>query len=96
MIGLIKEIPEIGGNLEQKLSRYLNEVSLIFEGDLSDPKYRSNLVTFLPTGNFNKTLIATGKTLTLAGIIPLFAFLLLYYKDFSLSFCLDFHPKTRN
>ena len=36
----------------------------------------------------NDTLFSTGKSLTLIGIIPLYVFLLLYYKDFFVEFLL--------
>lgn len=87
MVGLIKEIPEIGNNLESKLSRYVEELSLLIGRDLFDP---SRDFSFFPTGNFNQTLVATGKSLTLAGIVPLFTFLLIYYKDFFIEFLARF------
>src|SRR5690606_39947628 len=41
---------------------------------------------FLSPETLNSTLFSTGKTLTLAGIIPLYIFFLLYYKDFFVEF----------
>lgn len=95
MVGLIKEVPEIGENLEGKFSRYLDELSLLFGRDLIDPDHKSDVFSFFPTGNFNETLFATGKSLVLAGIIPLFSFLLLYYKDFFIEFLVRFSSKNK-
>lgn len=95
MVGLIKDIPEIGSNLNQKFSRYLSELSLLFGRDLVDPDHSTDFLSFLPSGNFNETLLATGKSLTLAGIVPLFAFLLLYYKDFFVEFLIRFSSKNK-
>lgn len=95
MVGLIKEVPEIGKNLEGKLSRYLEELSLLFGRDLIDPDHKSDVFSFFPTGSINETLFATGKSLVLAGIIPLFSFLLLYYKDFFIEFLIRFSSKNK-
>lgn len=95
MVGLIKEVPEIGGNLEVKLSRYMDELSLLFGKELIDPDHRTDMISFFPNGNFNETLFATGKSLTLAGIIPLYSFLLLYYKDFFIEFLIRFSSKNK-
>lgn len=95
MVGLIKEVPEIGGNLEGKLSRYLDELSLFLGQDLIDPSRGSDVYSFLPSGNLNETLFATGKSLTLAGIIPLYTFLLMYYKDFFVEFLIRFSSKNQ-
>lgn len=93
MVGLIKEIPEIGNNLESKLSRYVEELSLLIGRDLFDP---AREFSFLPEGNFNQTLLATGKSLTLAGIVPLFTFLLIYYKDFFIEFLVRFSSNNKD
>jgi predicted PurR-regulated permease PerM len=95
MVGLIKEVPEIGGNLESKLSRYLEELSLFMGKDLIDPERDSDIYSFLPSENLNETLFATGKSLTLAGIIPLYTFLLMYYKDFFVEFLIRFSSKNK-
>ena len=95
MVGLIKEIPQIGENLEGKLSRYLDELSLLFGRDLIDPDHKSEIFTLLPTGNLNETILSTGKSLVLAGIIPLYSFLLLYYKDFFIEFLIRFSSKNK-
>jgi predicted PurR-regulated permease PerM len=41
---------------------------------------------FFSAENFNSTILQTGKSLTLAAIIPLYTFLLIYYKDFFTAF----------
>jgi predicted PurR-regulated permease PerM len=92
MVGLIKEIPEIGKNLEEKLGRYTDELNFLIGQDLVD---HGNKFLLLPSGNFNQTILATGKSLTLAGIVPLFSFLLMYYKDFFIEFLVRFSSKNK-
>jgi predicted PurR-regulated permease PerM len=87
MLGLIKEVPEIGDNLEGKLSRYVEELSLLLGKDLGNPLEELSFVSF---ENINQTLFETGKSLTLAGIVPLYIFLLIYYKDFFIEFLIRF------
>ena len=86
MIGLIREIPEIGENLQQKIERYSDQISLILGEGFSDSNHKSEFWSILKPENFNQTLFTTGKSLTFAGIIPLYIFLLLYYKDFFVEF----------
>jgi predicted PurR-regulated permease PerM len=93
MLGLIKEIPEIRTNLESKLSRYLQELSLMVGRDLLGPL---DELSILPKGNFNQTLFETGKSLTLAGIVPLYTFLLIYYKDFFKEFLVRISSKNKD
>lgn len=93
MVGLIKEIPQIGANLEEKLGRYLEEVSLFIGRDLVDSEQPFSMIS---GENFNQTLFATGKSLTLAGIVPLFTFLLMYYKDFFIEFLIRFSSKDKD
>ncbi|SEG45760.1 AI-2E family transporter [Algoriphagus boritolerans] len=93
MVGLIKEIPEIGNNLQTKLSRYLEELSSLLGRDLLDP---ANEFSFLPTGDFNQALVETGKSVTLAGIVPLYTFLLIYYKDFFIEFLIRISSKNKD
>ncbi|WP_111670231.1 AI-2E family transporter [Algoriphagus litoralis] len=93
MLGLIKEIPEIGNNLESKLSRYLQELSQLVGIDLAMPVQG---ISFFPEGDFNKTLIETGKSLTLAGIVPLYTFLLIYYKDFFMEFLVRISTQNKD
>lgn len=93
MVGLIKEIPEIGDNLETKWSRYLEELSSFVGRDLLDP---ANEFSFLPDGDFNQALFETGKSVTLAGIVPLYTFLLIYYKDFFIEFLIRISSKNKD
>lgn len=93
MVGLIKEIPEIGNNLESKLSRYLGELSILFGRDLLEPAQE---ISFFPKGDFNQTLFETGKSVTMAGIIPLYTFLLIYYKDFFIEFLIRISSKNKD
>ncbi|GAB3223570.1 AI-2E family transporter [Algoriphagus aestuariicola] len=95
MVGLIKDAPEIGGNLESKFSRYLGELSTVFGRDLINPNWDSDISSFLWGGKLTETLFATGKSLTLAGIIPLYAFLLMYYKDFFIEFLIRFSSRNQ-
>ncbi len=92
MLGLIKEIPEIGANLEAKLSRYTEEFRSLFGKDFLSPDQE---FSFLPTENLNQTLMEAGKSITLAGIVPLFTFLLMYYKDFFIEFLLRYSANNK-
>lgn len=92
MVGLIKEIPEIGANLESKVSRYLQEFEYLMGEDLINPDHE---FTFFSTENLNQTLIQTGKSITLVGIVPLFTFLLMYYKDFFIEFLLRYSASNK-
>jgi predicted PurR-regulated permease PerM len=95
MLGLIQEIPQIGENLKGKLARYQEEMGLLFGLSLSDSESQSDISTFFQSDNLNKTLFATGKSLTLAGIIPLYTFLFLYYKDFFVEFLIKYSLKNK-
>lgn len=90
MVGLIRDIPEIGESLEQKVSIYLEELSEVFGNELLKDRDKSELLNIFKLENLNSTLFATGKSLTLAGIIPLYIFLLMYYKDFFVEFLIRF------
>jgi predicted PurR-regulated permease PerM len=92
MVGLIKEIPQIGANLEEKLERYIEEISLFIGRDLVDSEQPFSMIS---GENLNQTLFATGKSLTLAGIVPLFTFLLMYYKDFFTEFLVRFSSENK-
>ncbi|GMQ29665.1 AI-2E family transporter [Algoriphagus confluentis] len=82
MVGLIRDIPEIGANLQSKLELYSEELSFLIGGDGVDSDHKTEFWSIVRPENINQTLFSTGKSLTLAGIIPLYIFLLLYYKDF--------------
>ncbi len=95
MVGLIREIPEIGENIKEKLHRYYDELSLILGESFFDPDHKTDLWSILKSENLNQTLFSTGKSLTLIGIIPLYTFLLLYYKDFFTEFLVRFSSKNK-
>ncbi len=95
MVGLIREIPEIGENLKGKLDRYYDEISLLMGEEFLDPGHKSDVFSIMQSENLNQTLFSTGKSLTLAGIIPLYSFLLLYYKDFFIEFLFRFSSKNK-
>lgn len=95
MVGLIREIPEIGENLRVKLSRYYDEIGLLLGEEFLNPDHKADMFSIMQTDNFNQTLFSTGKSLTLAGIIPLYSFLLLYYKDFFIEFIIRLSSKNK-
>ncbi|MDX5340032.1 MAG: AI-2E family transporter [Cyclobacteriaceae bacterium] len=86
MIGLIREIPEIGDNLEVKLHKYSDELNFILGDSWLDTINKSNFWSMFSTQDVQSTLFETGKSLTLAAIIPFYSFLLIYYKDFFIEF----------
>jgi predicted PurR-regulated permease PerM len=95
IFGLIREIPEINANIEGKMARYAEEVQLLFGEDWIGARQPLDLASFFTTENLNQTLFATGKSLTLFGIIPLYTFLLLYYKDFFTEFLVRYSTKDK-
>lgn len=86
VVGLITEIPEISENLENKLSKYLDEITLLLGEKIVNEEHELELSSFLSLQNLNNTLFQTAKSLILIGIIPLYTFLLMYYKDFFVQF----------
>ena len=95
VVGLIREIPQIGENLRGKLSRYNDELGLVVGEGFFDPQSESGFLSVMQSGNLNQTLFSTGKSLTLAGIVPLFCFLFLYYKDFFVEFLIRLSSKNK-
>jgi len=95
MVGLIREIPEIGENFKGKLNRYYDELSLILGEGVFNPENKTDIWSYFKSENLNQTLFSTGKSLTLIGIIPLYTFLLLYYKDFFTEFLVRFSSKNK-
>lgn len=95
MMGLIKEIPEIGENVNEKLGRYYDEMSLLLGEDVFDPDHKADVFSFFYPEDINQTLFTTGKSLTLIGIIPLYTFLMLYYKDFFSEFLVRISSKNQ-
>ncbi|MDF2157055.1 AI-2E family transporter [Algoriphagus sp. CAU 1675] len=88
MVGLIRDVPEIGEKLQEKLSIYMDEASLLLGENWRDPAHKLEVWSILKLENLDETLFSTGKSLTLAGIIPLYIFLMMYYKDFFMAFLL--------
>lgn len=95
MVGLIREIPEIGENLKEKLSRYYDEIGLLLGQEFLNPDHKADMFSIMQADNLNQTLFSTGKSLTLAGIIPLYSFLILYYKDFFTEFLIRLSSKNK-
>lgn len=78
VIGLIKDIPNIKASFYKKMSLYLEDVGEFFGSDSELPS-TSDL---LNPKNLEAALFETGRSLVLLGVMPLFIFLMLYYKDF--------------
>ncbi|WP_439482040.1 AI-2E family transporter [Cyclobacterium plantarum] len=88
MILLIADIPEIGTKLNEKLMDFWQQIETNLGITVFNDSEKTPSLDWLPLGNLNNTIFSTGKSLTLIGIIPLFVFLLLYYKDFFIEFLL--------
>ncbi|MDP4748027.1 MAG: AI-2E family transporter [Algoriphagus sp.] len=86
VLGLIRDIPEIEGNVSEKLVRYTEQLSYLLGERWPVATSGLELTTLFKFFDLNQTLFATGKSLTLIGIVPLYTFLLLYYKDFFTEF----------
>lgn len=86
VVGLITDIPEISENLENKLSKYFEEIALLMGDQILSEEHKPELWSFLNPQNLNTKLFQTVKSIILFGIIPLFTFLLMYYKDFFVQF----------
>jgi predicted PurR-regulated permease PerM len=95
VVGLITDIPEISSNLENKLSKYLDEITLLVGDQFLNEGQKPELRSFINPQNLNTTLFETGKSIILIGIIPLYTFLLMYYKDFFVQF-LDRYSSKNN
>lgn len=82
MAGLLKDVPEIRSSLKDFLDQYLGYLNNQFGFEMDYEKAVDSLGRLINTENFNGLLVQTGKALALIGIIPLYIFLLIYYKDF--------------
>jgi predicted PurR-regulated permease PerM len=78
VIGLIKDIPNIKASFYRKMNIYIEDVGE-FLGPDSDFPLTSDLMN---PKNLEVALFETGRSLVLLGVMPLFIFLMLYYKDF--------------
>lgn len=85
VIGLISDIPEIGNVFNTRVETYLADLQELFGVELNSNDLLDKVGLF-DFGNLNKTIFATGKSIVLIGIIPLYIFLLMYYKDFFVEF----------
>lgn len=88
MVNLLADIPEIGKIFQSKLKSYLEEIETLTGVDLAPEDPSSLFSNWLSGDSINQTLFNTGKSITLIGIIPLFIFLMLYYRDFFVAFLL--------
>lgn len=95
VFGLIREIPEIETNISEKMVRYSKEINLLFGEEWFSSSTVPGLDSIVSSVDFNETLFATGKSLTLIGIVPLYTFLLLYYKDFFSEFLVRYSSKNQ-
>jgi len=93
MIGLLEDIPQIQDTLVTKLESSMQELNQLIGYQAVDFD-GFGLSSFFNAENFNTTLFQTGKSLTLAAIIPLYTFLLLYYKDFFAEFILKLSSES--
>lgn len=93
VVELIQDIPEIQTNLQEKFDRYYDDIGLLLGENFLGSSSNSNLLSLLSNGNINETLFSTGKSLTLIGIIPLYIFLLIYYKDFFAEFMVRYSKR---
>ncbi|WP_297335017.1 AI-2E family transporter [Algoriphagus sp.] len=96
MVGLIQDIPEISYSLETKFKVYLEEISLLLGREILNEATSGEVLNYFKPENLNTTLFATGKSLTLAGIIPLYIFLLMYYRDFFVEFLIRFSSRNKD
>ncbi|MBN3519690.1 AI-2E family transporter [Algoriphagus lutimaris] len=85
VIGLISDIPEIGSAFNSRVETYLSDLQDLFGVELNSNDLLDKVGIF-DFSSLNKTIFATGKSIVLAGIIPLYIFLLMYYKDFFVEF----------
>jgi predicted PurR-regulated permease PerM len=83
VLGLIADIPEIKSAFETKTNKYLGELRNYFGlGTHGLP----STTDILKQQNVESAIFETGRSLVLLGVIPLFIFLMLYYKDFYAEF----------
>jgi predicted PurR-regulated permease PerM len=83
VLGLIADIPEIQDSFERKMNRYLDNIAMYLGIEFGGLPSTSDL---LREQNFESALFETGRVMVLLGVIPLFIFLMLYYKDFFIEF----------
>ncbi|MCC5936369.1 MAG: AI-2E family transporter [Lunatimonas sp.] len=89
MVSLLGDIPQIGAIFYSKLAEYLEDISELTGLDVSNWSETDLVSLLVNPDNLNQTIFNTGKSLTLIGIIPLYIFLLIYYKDFFTAFLMQ-------
>lgn len=94
MVLLIGDIPEIGKILNAKVDEYLQDLRELTGMELIHDGTPNIFADMVSGENINQTLFDTGKSLTLIGIVPLYIFLLMYYKDFFISFLFQVSKKS--
>jgi len=82
LTGLIEDIPEITASIQNRLDEYIGSLNDQFGLGVDYDKVKTQISDSLNPKNMNVLVFQTGRTLTLMGIIPLYIFLLMYYKDF--------------
>ncbi|WP_339904805.1 AI-2E family transporter [uncultured Cyclobacterium sp.] len=93
MVLLLSDIPEMNALLQEKVNKYWAELQTTFGIDNYLNREKLQAIEWFAGGNLNETLFNTGKSITLIGIIPLYIFLLLYYRDFFVAFLLKVSSK---
>ncbi|MDO6437764.1 AI-2E family transporter [Cyclobacterium sp. 1_MG-2023] len=93
MVLLLSDIPEMNTLLQEKMDKYWAELQTTFGIDNYLIREKLQSIEWFADGNFNETLFNTGRSITLIGIIPLYIFLLLYYRDFFVAFLLKVSSK---
>lgn len=83
VLGLIADVPEIKLAFETKLNKYLGEFKNYFG---YETKGFPSTMDILKQQNLESAIFETGRSLVLLGVIPLFIFLMLYYRDFYVEF----------
>lgn len=85
MIGLLSDVPEIGSAFSSKIDKYLVDIQELVGFELNSTEV-INYDKFFDFSSLNQTIFATGRSIVLFGVIPLYIFLLMYYKDFFVEF----------
>ncbi len=86
MIGLLADVPFISAKLAQSLDELTEFMTKKFGIDMGSNEQGWGASELFSSENLNRTFLSTAKWLTIAGIIPLFTFLFMYYRDFFTEF----------
>ncbi|MCE7054244.1 AI-2E family transporter [Algoriphagus sp. AGSA1] len=82
MAGLLKDFPEITSALNSRLEQYQDYLNREFGLGIEYAQALENVGSMVNPEKFTGFVLTTGKTLAFIGIVPLYIFLLMYYKDF--------------